>query len=898
MPSQFRLRMRRFIFIVFVMMSTAGFPAFADTVKGVVVEKNGGAPMAGASIIVKGTTNGTTAGQDGKFELEIGDAASVDLEISFLFYKTVTVEDIIPGSDLRIEMEPEEEMLEGSVVVGTKTLDNERALLMERHNSSVSIENIGAKEMGVKGISNVQEGVKKLSGVSIASSGQLIVRGLGDRYSTTTLNGMPIASPNPDNKLIPLDIFPASTIQNITVSKVFRADTYADYSGAHVDISTRESGDKSLLQLSVGYGSNTMTMGREYYAMEHSSLFATPRLPGNVYSMTRLEFDEYIKSNNPFKNGFDVARKPMVGDMKGSFIWTDGWNLRKGRIYLMAAANISNEYQNMYDNMDRTLEASGTTVNEFYDDSYEQMLKMAGLFSLGYRFDNYDKIEYTFFYARNAGITFMNRHGFDREDNDLVGLNSTQHIYEMQNHQLSGAHTLSDDWMLEWRGSASLTGSDEPDRRQLMYVKGSDGQLRYFKNNSQETMRYWGTLDEAEYNGEVFAGYTLGQTLKLKAGLAGKYKTRDYSAVRFYYDVDGINSVVDEVFKPSVFINPQSISSGLVGIDRSMPPTDAYDASSTIVAGYIDADYNITQDLLLNVGLRYEYSSQIVNYHNDQGIAERSTLIGNDLFPALNLRYNLDRKHNLRLSASRTVTRPSFIEMSPFLYQEAYGSAQIRGNADIRNGYNYNLDLRYEWISGADLISMTLYYKYLDSPIERIQMLSGGTSVQHSFQNADNGMAAGVEFEIRKKIVKALNVSANVAYMYTDVILPEGGSYTDTRRALQGASPWLANADISYTPSFRNGDNLALVLSYNYQGERIHAVGVSGLGNVIQDGLHTMDFIATYNIGEHCTLRLEIDNMFDSTVSFRQEVPSQGTWIGVERYKPGVGAQIGFTYKF
>lgn len=193
---------------------------------------------------------------------------------------------------------------------------------------------------------------------------------------------------------------------------------------------------------------------------------------------------------------------------------------------------------------------------------------------------------------------------------------------------------------------------------------------------------------------------------------------------------------------------------------------------------------------------------------------------------------------------------------------------------------------------------MTLYYKYLDSPIERIQMLSGGTSVQHSFQNADNGMAAGVEFEIRKKIVKALNVSANVAYMYTDVILPEGGSYTDTRRALQGASPWLANADISYTPSFRNGDNLALVLSYNYQGERIHAVGVSGLGNVIQDGLHTMDFIATYNIGEHCTLRLEIDNMFDSTVSFRQEVPSQGTWIGVERYKPGVGAQIGFTYKF
>lgn len=890
--------MRRTIFLILLLQFSIILSANADTVKGIVTDKSNGLPMAGASVIVKGTTNGTTAGEDGRFELEIGDAGTVDLEISFIFYKTVLLEDVAAGSEIAVEMEAEGEMLEETVIIGTKTLDNERSLLMERHNSSISIENIGAREMGVKGISNVQEGVKKLSGISVASSGQLIVRGLGDRYSTTTLNGMPIASPNPDNKLIPLDIFPASTIQNITVSKVFRADTYADYSGAHVDISTKEGGDKRLLQLSVGYGSNTMTLGKEFYMMDRPSLFASPKLPGNVYSMSRLEFDDYIRSNNPFRHGFDVSRSPMPGDMKGSFIYADGWDLGKGRIYVMAAANISNEYQNMYDNLNRTLEASGTTVNEFYDDSYEQLLKIAGLFSLGYRFDNYDKIEYTFFYARNAGITFMNRHGYDREDNDLLGLNATQHIYQMQNHQLSGIHTLADDWTLEWKGSASITGSDEPDRRQLMYVRGNDGQIRYFKNNSQETMRYWGTLDESEYNGEVSALYALGQTLKLKAGLAGKYKSRDYSAVRFYYDVDEIDSTVDDLFAPSVFINQENISSGLVGIDRSMPPTDTYDASSTIMAGYIDADYNITDDILLNVGLRYEYSSQVVDYHNDQGNPERSVLTGNDLFPAVNFRYNLSKKHNLRLSASRTVTRPSFIEMSPFLYQESYGSAQIRGNADIRNGYNYNLDLRYEWISGADLISMTLYYKFLDSPIERIQMLSGGTSVQHSFQNADNGMAAGAEFEIRKRIIEDLSVTANVAYMYTDVILPEGGSYTDTRRALQGASPWLANADISYSPTFRNGDALSLVLTYNYQGERIHAVGVSGLGNVIQDGLHTMDFIATYNIGEHCSLSLELDNILDSAVSFRQEVISRNTWIYVEKYKPGVGAQIGFAYKF
>lgn len=889
---------RQIILSMFLLQLIAVFPALADTVKGKITDKKDGWPMTGASVMVRGTTNGVQADLDGNFVLEIGDASSVDLEISFISYKTVVLTGVTPGSELAVQMEPDSQVLEQSVVTATKSLENERSLLMERHKSSVSIENIGAKEMGSKGIANVQEGVKKLSGISVASSGQLIVRGLGDRYSITTLNGMPIASPNPDNKLIPLDIFPASTIENITVSKVFRADTYADYSGAHVDISTKEGGDKRLLQLSCSYGSNSMTLGREFLTMDRGSLFGSGALPRNVLTMSRLEFDEYIKSNNPFSTTFDVAGRAMPGDMSGSFIYSDGWKVGSGRLSLMAAANISNSYQNMYGNLNRTLEASGTTVNEFTSDSYEQLLKAAALVSLGYRFANYDKIEYSLFYARNAQNTFMDRTGFDREDNDLLGINSTTHIYQMQNHQLQGVHTLSDEWSLSWKGSASLTGSDEPDRRQVMYVRSSDGGIRFFKNNSQETMRYWGTLDESEYNGEVSGKYVRTDKLSLRVGAAGKYKMRDYSAVRFYYDVNQITTPIQDIHTPSQYINSSNVASGLVGITRNMPPTDTYQANSGIVAGYVDADWNITPELLLNAGLRYEYSRQSVDYYNDQGSPERSTLVGNDLFPALNLKYNLTRRQSLRLSASRTVTRPSFIEMSPFLYQEAYGSEQIRGNSDIRNGYNYNLDLRYEWIKDADLISMTLYYKYLDSPIEQIQMLSGGTSVQNSFRNAENGMAAGAEFEIRKQIVRDLKASANVAYMYTDVILPEGGSYTDARRALQGASPWLVNADLSYTPRLRSGDALSFVLTYNYQGERIESVGVSGLGNVIQDGLHTLDFIASYNLGSHCSFKLQLRNLLDSRVSFRQEVPSQNTWIYVESYRPGIGAEIGFTYEF
>ena len=152
------------------------------------------------------------------------------------------------GNTLSVRLAPDGEMLENAVVTGRKNLESLQALRNERITSGFAIENIGSKEMSIKGISNAQESVVKLSGISVASAGQLIVRGLGDRYSTTTLNGLPIASPNPDNKLIPLDIFPASTIQNITVSKVYEASSFADYSGAHVDISTKEGAERGFLQ--------------------------------------------------------------------------------------------------------------------------------------------------------------------------------------------------------------------------------------------------------------------------------------------------------------------------------------------------------------------------------------------------------------------------------------------------------------------------------------------------------------------------------------------------------------------------------------------------------------------------------------------------------------------------
>ena len=169
-------------------------------------------------------------------------------------------------------MESDAQALGEVSVVAKKNLEGERALQMERQKATLAIENLGAKEMSIKGISNVEEGVKKITGISIASAGQLIVRGLGDRYSTTTLNGLPIASPNPDNKLIPLDIFPASTVQNITVSKVYDASAFADYSGAHIDISTKENVGSDFLSINFNAGGKFNTLGKDFYRMDRDEI--------------------------------------------------------------------------------------------------------------------------------------------------------------------------------------------------------------------------------------------------------------------------------------------------------------------------------------------------------------------------------------------------------------------------------------------------------------------------------------------------------------------------------------------------------------------------------------------------------------------------------------------------
>jgi len=919
------MRIKKFLMVaalVLPIIIVAEFEAGAKNdanVAFIVRDAQSGEVLQGAAVMVKGEPIGTITNEEGLAEMHIQENLDYALEVLYIGYMplyfylhvddgklsvdsneaaAVSVKDGMV--DIMIHLD--EEMLENATVTARKNFETISALQNERKLSTHAIENIGSREMALKGLSDAQESVSKMSGISIADAGQMIVRGLGDRYSTTTLNGLPIASPNPDNKLIPLDIFPASTIRSITVSKVYEAGNFADYSGAHIDISTSKGRAEDFFSVSFSTGAYFGTVFSDFMQMDRKSLFVTPKMKKEVGKSSYSSFKEYSKHNPLFDTNFQVKEGIALPDLKGSVGVGKKSQFGEKELNLLASASINSGKETLTDAFYRTYEASseGMLCTESSYDSYSSKLNTAVLLDAEFLFRPQHSVGLTVFYARNAISDYQRRSVVDHvESYDLLGSNSVSHFYELQDWQLTGKHEFADGrWYLDWGTSFCLTSSDEPDRRQVMFSKNADGTLKFFNLNQQETQRYFGELAEYEIVADIKASRVFDERNKLYFGISVKDKIRNFNTIRFYYNLKKITAEIENISDMNSYINDANIESGLIGVDRKQHKRDSYNASNLIGAAFVSSDLSFGDNWTLNAGLRTEISKQSVNYNDD--VEDRSRSIDAiDLFPAFNAKYKINESSAIRFALSRTITRPSFVEMAPFLYQESFGGTQIRGNEELTNGYNLNIDLRYELFGSKsnEMLSVTTYFKYLDNPIERTQRLSGG-AVEQTFQNADEGIAAGIEAEFRKEIVKNLSISGNASYIFTNVKLPESGVYTNLSRSLQGASPYLVNADICYTSPIEGDRAFSLAMLYSVQGPRIHAVGILGLGDEKQMPFHSLDFNASLKIKGKLNFSLGLKNILNSSVRFVQEIPNAGRTVEVEGWKLGRGISMGVSYDF
>lgn len=892
-----------FLFIPLLLSSQTLF-------KGSVKDDKTKETLPGVTIYLKNTTIGVVTDENGNYQLEV-TPGNYTLLASYISYNSVEYLDveIKKGETKLIDFSLTESVTDLSevVVVARKNLEGERALTLERQNAAIALENIGVKEMSIKGLSTVADGIKKITGISMEGNSRVFVRGLGDRYSMTSLNGFPIASPNPDNKLIPLTLFPTTVVKNVTVSKVYEPSVFGDYSGAHINVETKENIGADFFTIGLSTGGRTNVLFKDFYSSDkggrglpYLGIVDRQKLPNRIKNMHPDDFINYTRQYDPFGTSFSIDKSnamPEIGFEVGA---GKSWKIGRQKLNAMIAANFNNSYTLNEDSYVSLVNAQGVIREEFDYDKYLYETTLTTLGQISYSLRDNDMLSYNFMYVNNTEDIYTLRDGVDAEGIALIGSNSIYHIYSLLNNQLTGKHQFFGRLFTDWQFSYGRTTSNEPDRRQVMFARNANGSLSLFKLNQQETMRYYGDLFEDEKNGEVKIKYLLNKTEKpsfIRTGISLRDKSRDFYSANFYYDVKNLYPNISDVFNTNDYLNVGNVANELITINKNSQPRNKYFANANITAVFADFEYYPMENFLIAGGIRYEHSSQKVRYWKDSGEGMSEKLDATDFFPALNLKYMLNENQNLRFSVSRTITRPSFIEMAPFEYQESYAGITSRGYADIKNGYNTNLDLRYEiFTKSGDMFSVGAYYKSLEDPIEKILEYSG--SLIQSYRNIDKGTAAGLELEIRKRITQDLKVDFNASYIYTNISLPENSTYTEKSRQLQGASPYLINLDVNYAPQFGKERSGSFSLVYNVQGPRINSVGIGGVNNVVEEAFHSLDFISSYSLNAKMKLKFQAKNLINKRQEFSQKMADTGKKEIVEYYKKGLSLGIGFSLDF
>ncbi|RZJ68609.1 MAG: TonB-dependent receptor [Flavobacterium sp.] len=906
--------------LLVLLFSAIGF-AQKGTVTGTLTDKDlNNEPLPFANVIVKGTTNGTTTDNDGKYTLMLEPGTYV-IEFSFLGYETLTENvTVVAGQTVTVDkvLGAGSYTLQDVKVQSQVNREKESALLLEQQKSVTITQQIGAQELTRKGVSDAAAAVTKVTGISRQDGASgIYVRGLGDRYNSTTLNGLPLPSNEPTNKNVSLDLFSTDVIQSVGVSKTWYTDLYGDVGGANIDIVSKEHSGKTKLNIEVGSGINSYAFDSNNFKVAdgiQKSGFFDVKKPNDL---TTYQFENKWtpgRDSNPvdMNLGISGGTSFKVGEegklnVFGTASFENGYNLKKG-----SQLNIGNTNDNIIEN--------------FFDvNKYEYSTKTTGMANLAYRINKDHKIKFNTVFI-NASRSSVNEYDFTNENGSP---SFTRQTINEQNklfvNQLLGENKLSDRLDLDWGASFGKITSEMPDRSTIVLVEGANGFI--FNTNTQSTNnRYFQKLDETEISGKAVAAYKLFKKAdsdeykgKLTFGYNGRFKKRDFEATQYNFRINGSVPVTEDTVDSFLNATNQSQSNNEQNTFRILTGRNAgslvpftYNPEVNIHTGLVNFEHSPSDKFTYSIGVRAEKVLQEMEW--DTNIALPNVNFDDAkidelyILPVATVKYAVNDKSNLRAVASKTYTLPQFVEKAPFRF-EVVGESTV-GNAFLKPSDNYNLDLKWEMFPEKDeLISLTGFGKYIIDPISKARLNSALND--NTFVNAgDNAFVVGAEFEIRKNVwqveeIQSLSVGFNATYMYSEQKLNSekvaaetnntiSVSFNGDKDGLQGASPLLLNADVSYR--FEKGDfRPTLTLVGNYFHDRIYSLGnIQSGGNVMEKGIPTLNFISSYEIGDHWNISLNLKNILNAKIERYQE-NAQGDFTTYS-YKTGSDFSLGIKY--
>ncbi|NNC34069.1 MAG: TonB-dependent receptor [Croceitalea sp.] len=905
-------------------------------------------PLAFANILIKGTTIGTTSDFDGLYELPNLAPGSYILEFSYLGYETVEIPNVQVEVDkvttVNVPMGASKGFeLDEVVVVTSAQKDSEIALLLQQKKALVIEEAISAEALTLKGIDDAAAAVAQISGISKQQgSSNVYVRGLGDRYQNTTMNGLSLPSNDVNKKNINLDLFSSSIIENVSVRKAFSSNFYGDFAAGNVNINSKEYTGDGYLAVSLGSGFNSNASGEDFMRSEG---------PSNYGFYNRYD-------NNPFavilSHGVDPqnAWSPIniSAGIEGGFSKNYG---KESRLSFFGSAGFKNGYQ-LWEgpavDFTNVLKVSFPNVKEF---SYGTTTTLLG--NLTYRINKDNKVNYNslFINSSNDAVGYYGVNGQGTNRDAILNTDEGFYIMNVQFNQdmifvnqLNGQHTFDDVWTLNWGTGFNKVFSDEPDRKRItlenyQFALDNDNSTNpvFYTNIPFDNQRFFQSIEDDELNSFVSLGKIVSDKVKLNFGYNGRRKERRFNSIRYGYeiqdrdatpvnDVNDFNSIFDvtNINIPSgsgvydiLVLNP--INNEIGNRNRPGLPENTYKGNLNVHAGFISAELGLSDKWTLIPGFRVETFDQKVTYDvinirpDDPGVRD---VYENIYLPSLNVRYAVNDNSNLRLALSKTASFPEFKEVAPFVYESV--TQRVGGNPDLLGGLNgdgatysdvFNYDLKYEWfLERGEIISIAAFAKTIKDPVNRV-VAADATGTQRYFRTGEQADIYGLELEARKNLLTdaddnaLVSVGLNVAYTNTEQDLKDipagadntfGTSFDRDTDELEGASPLIINADINFSPVIGNYKPKA-TLAFSYFSDRIFSLGAGTLGNIVEKAVPTLNFVWKNSIGENLEANISAMNILDPDISFVRENTGIGDVV-IREYNLGVNIGLALKYKF
>ena len=918
---------------------------------GKVIDAQNGEGLIEATVkVVAGGKKSALTDVDGEYRLKL-PPGTYDLRIFYALYEGRRVQgvEVKAGqvTTLDVSLEAKSTAIKEVVVEAKADKRNETALLQERKKAVVVQDSIGAQEIARTPDANAGDAVKRVVGVTLVDGRFPYIRGLGGRYVTTLLNGTLLPSPEPDEPAVPLDLFPVALLSNLNVVKTYSSDLVGSFGGGSLTIDTSTFPSELEFKARIQTGGDTVTTfrnrpGEATSAGESLGFRNLERdLPTQVptdaaVTRNKTPADVRERAGEAFRNSWTPSTLLALPNLTLGLQVGDTLQLGKeSRLGYLAAVQAGRREQHYTYQNARLAVNEGrelTTVDTSTISTGRLNGSSSALFNVGLQLNRDNEISALGLYLVNTEAQSSDATGYSNTDS--TNFHTSRLLFTQRQlyfNQLKGFHRLTTlfDTELEWQLNYSRVNRLEPDIRDVRRDETPAGSTLRFQPNSGE--RFYFNLSEDSAGGSVAA--TLPYRMwRFKVGGQTQYSQRDFRGRRFRYVLErGANEASyegkspEEVFAPSL-VGPQT-EPYVTALEETTFTFDRYSASVLVAGAFAHVELKPTDSLRLMSGVRFEHSAQTVRSGAQAGEVDyatagpRGTVAEkrfNDFIPTVNLTFSPTDRINLRAAYAYTLARPSFREIGPFLFFDFLRRANVSGNSDLNRTRIHHGDVRAEWFpSNGEVVAATAFVKQFgsgnldpncdpstigckDGPIERV-VTSVSSLPDFGFRNAPGATLVGLELEGRGSLgamtplLKPIKVGGNLSLIWSQIALTPG-LYTNDKRPLQGQSPWVGNANISWEEP-RWGTEIGVF--YNVYGPRITEVGTNGLPDFYEQPFHRVDVAWTQKLGAGFQLKLAGANLLNQSIRITQTDASNGTQRVVFGFSPGVqfNATVSWNYE-